>query len=373
MNAFQTTVPFVDLAVQHQQIAAEVMQGFEGVLSRTSFVQGAEVAQFEEEFAQFCGVQHCVGLANGTDAVEFALRALDIGAGSEVILPANTFVATAEAVVRAGARPVLVDCDPDFLIDTAQVTPAMNKRTSAVLAVHLYGQMAPVEILDDLVRGRVPVVEDAAQAQGATRHGTRAGAAGTIAGTSFYPGKNLGAYGDAGAVLTSDDALAATVRRLGSHGGIAKYEHQIVGFNSRLDTLQAVVLLAKLKKLTEWNSARAEAAERYASMLADIPGVTPPRVVPGNAHVWHLYVVRVPQRDEVLKDLARRGIGAGIHYPAPIHLLPAFSWLGYGQGDFPVSETLASQIVSLPMFPGITQLQQEQVVQALADAIRESA
>lgn len=364
-------VPLVDLAVQHEQVAADVERGWARVLERTAFVLGDEVAAFEDEFAAFTGISHCVGVANGTDALELALRAVGVGPGDEVILPANTFIATALAVARAGAVPVLVDADPTHhLIDVDAVADRIGPRTRAIVPVHLYGQIADVEGLADLAgRDGVALVEDAAQCQGARRHGLHAGAVGAVAATSFYPGKNLGAYGDAGAVLTGSDALAARVRALRNYGSEAKYEHPETGFNSRLDTLQAVVLSAKLRHLARWNEERRAAAARYHALLADVEAVVLPAEAPGDEHVWHLYVVRVPERDRVLEALHAAGIGAGIHYPRPVHLQGAFARLGHAEGDFPVSEAAAASILSLPIYPGITASQQEQVADALRDAL----
>jgi dTDP-4-amino-4,6-dideoxygalactose transaminase len=367
-----TGIPLVDLAAQHEQVAAEVAEGWAQVLKATAFVGGPQVAAFEAEFAEYSGVPHCVGVGNGTDALEFALRALKIGPGDECVLPANTFIATAEAVARIGARPVLVDCSDDTaLIDVDAVAAAVGPRTRAVMPVHLYGQVAPVEALAPLAyRVGAAVIEDAAQAQGSRRNGVTAGGLGDIAGTSFYPGKNLGAYGDAGAVLTSNADLAARVRLLREHGSPRKYEHSVVGFNSRLDTLQAVVLSAKLRRLEAWNEARRAAAARYGSLLASLPSVRPIAVLEGNEPVWHLYVVRVPDRDRVLSELHAAGIGAGIHYPTPVHLTGAFASLGYGKGAFPVAERIAGEQLSLPLFPEITPEQQERVVEVLAEAVR---
>jgi dTDP-4-amino-4,6-dideoxygalactose transaminase len=366
-------VPLVDLAAQHAAVAAEVAEGWEQVLARTAFIDGPQVAAFESEYAAFIGARHCVGVANGTDAIEIALRALGIGAGDECILPANTFIATAEAVCRAGATPVLVDCADDgtYLIDTAAVEAAVADRTRAIIPVHLYGQAAPVERLLPLAtRIGAWVVEDAAQSQGARRNGTGAGALAHAASTSFYPGKNLGAYGDAGAILTGSGEVAARMRVLRNHGSARKYEHQVMGVNSRLDTLQAVVLSAKLRRLAGWNEARRAAAQRYDTLLAGLDEVVRPRTLDGNEHVWHLYVVRVPDRDRVLKELQAAGIGAGIHYPVPIHLTEAFAGLGHAEGAFPVAEHAARELLSLPLFAEITAGQQEQVALALKSALR---
>jgi dTDP-4-amino-4,6-dideoxygalactose transaminase len=369
-----SSIPLVDLQAAHAEVAEEVTVGFKRVIAETAFIGGEEVAAFEREYAAFSGVAHCVGMANGTDALELALRAAGVGHGDEVIVPANTFIATAEAAARLGARPVLVDIDPaTYLIDADAALDAVTPRTRAVVPVHLYGQQAPIErIAAGLAGSDVVIVEDAAQCQGATRHGRAAGAD-NIASTSFYPGKNLGAYGDAGAVLTNDADLATTVRTLGSHGGLKKYVHDLIGVNSRLDGLQAVVLRAKLSRLEAGNAARRTAARRYDEMLSTVDVVTPV-TLEGNIPVWHLYVVRIPgrdaaRRDAVLGKLHASGIGAGIHYPVPIHLTGAFAGLGLGPGAFPHSERAANEIISLPIYPQITAEQQEAVVSALVAAL----
>ena len=365
------TVPFVDLVSQHEEIADEVRVGLDEVFARTAFVGGPDVAAFEQEYARFAGAAHCVGVANGTDALELALRAVGVRPGTEVVLPANTFIATAEAVSRIGAVPVLVDVDPEhLLIDPEAVEKAITPRTKAVVPVHLFGQMAPLDVLDGVCEAfGVPLVEDAAQSQGARRHGRGSGSWGTAAGTSFYPGKNLGAAGDAGAVTTGDPDVAERVRVLGAHGSPTKYVHDVVGMNSRLDTVQAVYLRAKLSRLEKWNDLRRRAADRYEQLLAAVPGVRTPGTLPGNEHVWHLYVVQVDDRDRVLAELNARGIGAGVHYPSPVHLTRAYAGLGQGTGSFPVSEQAAGRILSLPMFPHLTPEQQETVVEALVDVV----
>ncbi|MBW2419508.1 MAG: DegT/DnrJ/EryC1/StrS family aminotransferase [Deltaproteobacteria bacterium] len=368
-------VPLVDLSAQHREVAAEVEAGLAEVMANTSFVLGPQVAAFEEEFASFSGVGHCVGVANGTDALELVLRALGVGPGDEVILPANTFIASALAVTRAGAVPVFVDCDPvHHLIDADAVAGHITARSKALMAVDLYGQVAPFEALEPLCESRgIALVEDAAQSQGARRNGRVAGGFGAAAGTSFYPGKNLGAYGDAGAVLTDRDDLAERVRRLRNYGSEVKYEHPELGFNSRLDTLQAVVLSAKLRRLARWNEERRRAAALYDALLGDLADVKRPAVLPGNEHVWHLYVVGVPERDRVLSMLQESGIGAGVHYPLPCHLQGAYADLGYREGSFPVAEAAAREILSLPLFPGISAEQQERVVGVLKEALRAGA
>jgi dTDP-4-amino-4,6-dideoxygalactose transaminase len=364
-------IPLVDLRAQHGEIADEIREGLARVIAHGAFVLGPEVRAFEEAFARFTGVTHCVGVGSGTDALEIALRAAGVGSGDEVIVPANSFVATALAVVRAGAVPVLVDCDPVYhLIDPGRVAERIGARTKAILPVHLYGQMAPMRALGAIAAPRgVLVLEDAAQAHGAMQDRVGAGAAGTAAGTSFYPGKNLGAYGDAGAVLTNDAEIARRARALRNYGSEEKYHHPEIGFNSRLDTLQAVVLQAKLKRLADWNAARRAAAARYDALLVDLPAVTPPKTVPGNVHAWHLYVIRVPRRDEVLRRLAAAGIGAGVHYPTPIHLQGAFRSLGHRRGDFAVTEVAAAEVLSLPLHPHLGPGEQERVIDALRQAL----
>jgi dTDP-4-amino-4,6-dideoxygalactose transaminase len=360
-------IPLVDLKRQLGELAPEIQAGWDAVIARTAFILGPEVEAFEQEFARFSEVAHCIGVANGTDALELALRAVGVAAGDEVILPANTFVASALAVARAGATPVLVDCDAATqLIDIGQALERVTTRTRAIMPVHLFGQVAPVERLE---AAEVPIVEDSAQSQGARRNGAVAGGLGVIAGTSFYPGKNLGAFGDAGAVTTSDDELARRVRALRNYGSERKYHHPETGFNSRLDTLQAVVLSAKLRRLADWNEDRRRAARRYDEMLAGLDQVSLPVTLEGNEHIWHLYVVRVPQRDEVLRRLTENGVGAGVHYPVPIHLQGAFAHLGHSEGDFPEAESAAREILTLPLFPGITEAEQEEVVEKLRAAL----
>jgi dTDP-4-amino-4,6-dideoxygalactose transaminase len=364
------SIPLVDLAAQQAEVAVEVAAGWQEILDCSSFVGGPHVAAFESEYAEFIGTSHCVGVGNGTDAIEIALRAFGVGPGDECIVPANTFVATAEAVSRAGAVPVLVDCadDDTYLIDTAAVQAAVTPRTRAILPVHLYGQSAPVELLVPIAeQAGACIVEDAAQSQGARRDGVRAGSLGQAAATSFYPGKNLGAYGDAGAVLTNSAEASARMRMIRDHGSPRKYEHETLGFNSRMDALQAVVLSAKLRRLDKWNEGRRTAAARYDEMLAEIPGVTLPRTLAGNEHVWHLYVVRVQNRDRALQELHAAGAGAGIHYPVPVHLTGAYAGLGYAEGAFPVAERV---ILSLPLFAEITVGQQERIVSVLHGAVR---
>jgi dTDP-4-amino-4,6-dideoxygalactose transaminase len=361
-------IPLVDLAAQHREIASEVAAGFAAVIEQTAFVGGSEVAAFEAELAAFLRVGRCVAVANGTDALELALRAAGVGAGDEVIVPVNTFAATALAVVRAGAVPVFVDCDPEHLLIEPAKLP-VGPRTRAVVPVHLFGQMAPMAALAAAAPGAV-LIEDAAQAHGAAQDGEPVGARSRAAATSFYPGKNLGAYGDGGAVLTSSNDMAERIRALRNYGSDVKYHHPMPGMNSRLDTLQAVVLRAKLTRLAAWNEARRAAARRYDELLADVEQVVRPTTARGNVHVWHLYAIRIPRRDDVLARLAAAGIGAGVHYPVPLHLQGAFADLGHRRGDFPVAERAADALLSLPLYPHITAAQQEEVVVALGKALR---
>lgn len=366
-----TAIPLVDLQAAHPEVAAEIEAGFADVISKTAFVKGEAAAAFERDYAEFTGVAHCVGVGNGTDALELALRAAEVPAGAEVVMPANTFVATAEAVVRAGARPVFADVDPDYLLlEPGALKAALTEQTAAVMPVHLFGQMAPMAAVAGAVPGGMVIIEDAAQAHGATQDGRPAGSFGLLAGVSFYPGKNLGAYGDAGAVLTESAEHARRVRLLGDHGSERRYEHETIGFNSRLDAFQAVVLRAKLRRLAAGNLARQQAAKEYAGLLADVPEVVLPQAAPGNEHVWHLYTIRVPRRDHVLRFLQDERIYAGIHYPVPVHLQPAFRDLGYGPGDFPVAEAAAGQLLSLPLYPQITREQQARVADAVRRALR---
>lgn len=366
-----TRIPMVDLAAQHAEVADRVATGWSAVLAATAFVGGPDVEAFEAEYATYAETAHCVGVASGTDAIELMIRGLGIGAGDEVILPANTFIATAEAVVRAGADVVLVDCSDDtLLIDPARVEAAITGRTRAIIGVDLYGQIAPFEDLAEIIGDRdILLLEDAAQSQGARRNGRRIGHGVRAAATSFYPGKNLGAYGDAGAVVTDDGELAETMRAMSRHGGLRRYEHDIFGFNSRLDTVQAVVLRAKLERLDGWNDARRAAATRYEELLGDLDAVRTPVIAEGNEHVWHLYVVRVSDRDRLLGHLNDAGIGAAIHYPNPIHRTGAFGHLPVAPGTLPVAEESATELLSLPIHPHLTAEQQERIAAELRKAL----
>lgn len=363
-------VPFLDLVAQADDIADEVLPVWEQLFRSAAFIGGLEVEAFEREYADYLGVRYVIGVANGTDALELAYRAVGIGPGDEVIVPVNTFIATAEAVTRAGATPVFVDVDEHLLIDPAAVEAAITPRTRAIVPVHLYGQTADVAAIAAIAgRHDLEVIEDAAQSQGSSSVAGRAGAIGRASATSFYPGKNLGAAGDAGAVMTNDVAVAEFVRNYAAHGSTVKYVHDRAGVNSRLDAVQAPVLRAKLRRLEGWNARRREAATRYGALLGGIPGIALPVSRPGNLDVWHLYVVQVAERDRVLADLQAAGVGAAIHYPHALHLTAAYADLGYRRGQFPVAEAAAERILSLPIYPHITVDQQAIVAEALANAV----
>ncbi len=357
------SIPLVDLRAQYVAIRADIDSAIQTVIDTTSFVMGPAVRQFEEAFATFCGVTHGIGVSNGTAAIELALRALGIGRGDEVITAAHTFIATAEAISNVGARPVFVDVDPEtYTLAPAAVAAAITSATRALLPVHIYGQPADMTALTKLAKQHgLALIEDAAQAHGATWQGKRAGNLADMACFSFYPGKNLGAYGDAGAVMTNNDALAEQVRLLRNHGRRSKYVHDIVGANERIDTLQAAILGAKLPYLAAWTAKRQALAARYHTLLADAEIVLP-KVAPAATSAWHLYVIRTPARDRLLTFLKTHGVEAGIHYPVPLHLQPAYAELGYQRGELPVTEIVADTCLSLPLYPEMTEAQQDRVV-----------
>jgi dTDP-4-amino-4,6-dideoxygalactose transaminase len=361
-------LPLVDLAAQRDAIAGELGAAVERTLARTDWILGAEVAEFEAEFAAYCGVEGAAGVDCGMSALELSLRALEIGPGDEVITAANTFIATAFAISNAGATPVLVDVDPDrYTIEPALVEQAITERTKAIVPVHLYGQLAAMEALRAIAdRHGLVVVEDACQAHGARLDGRRAGSFGDAAAFSFYPSKNLGALGDGGIVVSNDESLLERVRLLRNYGQREKYRHDVVGFNRRLDTIQAAILRAKLAHLDDWNERRREAADLYGSLLAEVE-IAPPSVAHSVEPVWHLYVIEVEHRDALRVHLAEAGIDTGIHYPVPIHLQPAYLTLGYATGAFPVSERAAHRIISLPMYPELSSRAIERVVDVIAD------
>ena len=367
LSATQTLpVSFVDLQAQYAAIEDEVNQAIAKVLRRADFILGQEVGLFEEEFAAYCEAKYAVGVDSGTSALELLLRAFEIGPGDEVITVANTFIATVLAISSTGARPVLVDIDPQtYTMDTHLLESAITSRTKAILPVHLYGQPADMDpILQIAHKYGLGVIEDACQAHGARYKGEPAGSLGHAAAFSFYPAKNLGAYGDAGVVTTNDERIAHSVRMLRDYGQERKYHHILRGYNRRLDTLQAAILRVKLRYLETWNSARREHAEGYRRMLAHSDVVIPKDASYAES-VYHLFVIRSDERDGLKAYLQEHGIASGIHYPIPVHLQPAYSDLNYRQGDFPVTESYAEQILSLPMYPELTPSQIEHVAETI--------
>jgi dTDP-4-amino-4,6-dideoxygalactose transaminase len=361
-------ISLVDLYAQYQAIKPEIDAALQRVIDNSSFILGPEVKTFEKNFAAFCGVNDAVGTDSGTAALHLALLLLDVGPGDEVITTTHTFVATAEVISLTGARPVFVDIDPrTYNLDPARVEAAITPHTKVLMPVHLYGQPAEMEaLLDIATRHHLRVIEDAAQAHGATFRGKRAGSFGDIACFSFYPGKNLGAYGDGGMLVTDDAELADRARMLRNHGRRDKYEHLLVGYGYRLDALQAAILDVKLQHLEKWNEQRRAHAEYYTKLMSDLDVVTP--FEPAHmCSVYHLYVIGSPKRDALLQHLKTRGIEAGIHYPIPLHRQPVYRDLGYHSGDFPNAERAADRILSLPMYPELTNEQLEYVVKAIRE------
>lgn len=359
-------IPLVDLQAQYATIRAEVGKAIQGVLDQTCYVLGPPVDEFEQAFAEFCGVRHCIGVASGTDALHLIFRALGIGPGDEVIIPAFTFLATAVGVGMAGATPVLVDVRADdALMDVDAIEQAITPRTKAIMPVHLYGRCADMDaILAIAQKHGLIVVEDAAQAHGATYKSRQAGSLGMAAGFSFYPGKNLGAYGDAGAITTNDEALAEKLRLMRNWGSRRKYHHEVEGFNSRLDTIQAAILLVKLRHLPRWNELRRHHAATYDELLSAREDLLRPLERAGNMPAYHLYVLRCKSRDATLQRLHEQGIHAAIHYPFPIHHLPGFDQQAHP--NLAESERWAAECLSLPLFPELTREQIEHIVKALA-------
>jgi dTDP-4-amino-4,6-dideoxygalactose transaminase len=347
-------IPIIDLKAQLARIRAQIDEAVARVLSGTAYVQGEDVRLLEREFAAFCGAAHACAVANGTDALHLALRAYGLGPGDEVVTVANTFIATGEAILLAGAKPVFVDVDPaTHTMDAEKVEGAITPRTRVILPVHLYGHPADTTAIGEIARRHgIPVLEDAAQAHGAEWRGTRAGALGHAACFSFYPTKNLGAFGDAGMVVSSDEAFVARVRQVANHGaGTHRYDNVVLGTNSRLDTLQAAILRVKLRHLASWNAERAERAAAYARALAGVPGVVTPREKEEARSAWHLYTIRARRRDALADHLKSRGIGTAIHYPKPIHLQASMAGAGGRPGDLPVSEQLSREVLCLPLYP----------------------
>ena len=362
-------IPLVDLHAQYLTIKDEIDDAIARVISRSAFIGGEELRQFEKEFASYCEAKACVGVGNGTDALYLALRALNIGAGDEVITVAHTFIATAETISLAGARPVFVDVKEDsMLMDPDRLETAITSRTRAIIPVHLYGQPCEMDRIMAIARRHsLKVIEDAAQAHGARWQGKRAGSMGDAACFSFFPGKNLGAFGDGGAVVSQDEKLIERIRALANHGRVDKYIHENEGVNSRLDGMNAAILRVKLRNLDAWNASRRRHAREYMELLRGSAAVLP--VVNPNAEsVWHLFVVKVPERDHIQARLNEQGIAAGVHYPVPLHCQPAYRHLKIAERALPITERVAESILSLPMYPELSQNQVSAISGALIDA-----
>ena len=362
-------IPFLDLKTQYKAIKPEILGALENTLESAQFVLGDEVRAFEEEFAQYCGAKYGIGVNNGTSALHLALVAAGIGPGDEVITVAHTFVATVAAILYTGAKPVLVDIDHDsYTMDPRCLRQAITARTKAVVPVHLYGQPAEMDAILAIAREHnLFVLEDAAQAHGAEYKGKRCGSIGDSAAFSFYPGKNLGAYGEGGMVVTDRAELAAKIRALRDWGQDRKYHHVLRGYNARLEGIQGAVLRVKLRHLDSWTDSRIRLAALYDRLLSDVDGVHLPTTLPDRRHVFHVYVVRVRDRDGFMAYLLARGVHTAIHYPFPVHTLPAYADLGFSAGDFPVAEQVASEVVSLPMYPELREDQVEEVARVVTE------
>ncbi|MCK4393969.1 DegT/DnrJ/EryC1/StrS family aminotransferase [Candidatus Bipolaricaulota bacterium] len=364
-------IPFVDLKAQYRSIKSEIDDAIQRILDTTAFIGGQAVKDFEGDFSSFCTANQCVGVASGTDALFLALQALDVGEGDEVIVPANSFIATSEVVTAVGAKVVFVDVDEhSYNIDVSKIEDKITARTRAIIPVHLYGQPADMDPINEIAqRHNLKVIEDSAQAHGAEYKGRRTGTLGDVACFSFYPGKNLGAYGDAGAVVTNDKEMADKIRMMANHGRLKKYDHLFEGVNSRLDGIQAAILDVKLKHLEDWTAARRNVAAVYNDLLSNLERIVLPKEEAYAKHVYHLYVIQVAQRDSVREFLKDEGISTGIHYPTPLPLLKAYDYLGHKPGDFPVAERLAKEGLSLPMYPELTEEQIAFVTDTIGKAL----
>ena len=363
-------VPFVDLSRILKDILPEVEEKIHDIIFSSNFVCGKYVKEFEEKFAKYLGVKHCIAVNSGTSALYLALMALGVKKGDEVILPVNTFIATAEAVSLLGAKPVFVDVDEKtYNIDVEKVKEAITDKTKIIIPVHLYGQCCDMDEINEIAEKHgLYVLEDACQAHGAEYKGRKAGSLGDIAAFSFYPSKNLGAFGEGGAVATNNSELAEKIRMLRDHGSKEKYYHEIIGGNFRMDEIQGAVLSTKLKFLDKWNNMRREAAKLYNELLDGV--VITPYEAPYNKHVYHLYVIRVKNRDKVREYLHSKGVHTGIHYPVPIHLQKAYSFMNLSKGAFPIAERVVNEILSLPMFPYITEEEIYYVVERLKEGVK---
>jgi dTDP-4-amino-4,6-dideoxygalactose transaminase len=362
-------VPFIDLKEQYKNIKNEIDGKISFLIDNSEFILGKDLEEFEKEFSEFCGVRYSVGVSSGTDALVIALKSLNVGYGDEVITAPNTFIATAEAISLVGARPVFVDIsEEDYNIDANLIGEKITGKTKAIIPVHLYGQPADMKKILDIAReNNLFVIEDACQAHGAEFEGKKAGTFGKVGCFSFYPAKNLGAYGDGGAVITGDEGLYKRMLLMRSHGEVEKNKHEVVGSTNRLDNIQAGILRVKLRYLDEWNEKRRKNAEIYRKYLNSL-NIEVPEELEGRKHVYHIFAVRVKSRDKIRDKLSGKGIATGIHYPMPIHLQSAYKFLGYKKGDFPVSENTAKEILSLPMFPELTEGQ----IKYVCDSLRES-
>ena len=361
-------IPFVDLKAQYNSIKDEIDEAIQNVLNNTSFIMGKELKEFEKEFAQFCNIKYAIGVANGSDALILALKSCGISEGDEVITVPNTFIATTEAITHVGGKIVFVDIDPKtYTIDVSRIEEKITDKTKAIIPVHFYGQSADMDPIIKLSRKyNLKIIEDAAQAHGAEYKGKKVGSLGDIGCFSFYPAKNLGAYGDAGMITTNNEEIAKKLKLLRNHGRITKkYEHEIEGYSSRLDNLQAAILRVKLRHLSKWNNMRRKNAKKYNKLLSNIDGIIPPYEADYAKHVYHLYVIRVGERDILREELKSEGVATGIHYPIPLHLQPAYKYLGYKEGDFPVTEGCSQKILSLPMYAELSGEQINEIVYSI--------
>ena len=367
-----TTIPLADLKAQYVSIRKEVNNAIQSVIDETAFVKGRFVKAFEEAFAEKNGVRHCIGVANGTDAIYIALRALGVGRGDEVITTAFSWISTAETIQQAGATPIFVDIHPDYYnIDPSMIEEKITERTKAIIPVHLYGQPADMDpILAIARKHRLKIIEDSAQAHFAEYNGKKVGTFGNAATFSFYPGKNLGAYGDGGAVLTDDNELVEKIRRIANHGALGKNDHEIGGVNSRLDGIQAAVLSVKLQYIDEWNDRRSEIGKRYNDMLAGAGDLITPKIHPMTKHIFHVYTVRTEKRNSLREYLSEKGISTGIHYPVALPFLPPFENLTYTEEQLPVASDYQDKILSLPMYPELTAAQIQSVTSAVESFYR---
>ncbi|MFB6344789.1 MAG: DegT/DnrJ/EryC1/StrS family aminotransferase [bacterium] len=367
-------IPAHDLSEQYQSIKSEIDPALQDIIDDTDFILGDAVKEFESSFADYCGTDHCIGVSSGTAALRLIFEALELGSGDEVITTPFTFIATAEPLIHCGAKPVFADINPEtYNLNPANVEDAITPDTRALLAVHLYGQPSEFDALRSIADEHdLHLIEDAAQAHGARWRDKRVGGLGDLGAFSFYPGKNLGAFGDAGGITTSDPGLAEKLRKLRDHGRDGKYTHSVLGFNFRMDGLQGGVLNVKLRHLDDWNEGRRQNAAYYNERLSDLP-VKTPTVADGAEHVYHQYSIRVDNRDNVQEYLNERDIGAGVHYPKPLHCQPTFNHLQYQDGDFPESEKASEEVLSLPVYALMTEEQQDHVIEILAEALEETA